>query len=385
MIIVDERHFLKKQLVDQGFDVFDFFENHQILDLSTFCQLPLQRKADILLVDTQSVIDHPELQEKFQTVLNTFLGALFFHEEQNEKAFNWVQNQASYMKKIVGNNALPMPELHWTMLSNQLQFFWNILEEQRALQKHITAFSSELDQVLQTAEWEMNKAKKVHEILIPKRSDEIKGVRFLNKYAVGDGASGEFFDLHQNSNKVFQILISSQSYLISSALLGILGQHKQQPTFHPDIFLREAIGEIQTINSSKKKKSVVEAVILELDLNHLTLKVYGWGKTEFYSRTKGKVSLDLAPLAPGHSELSHYQLERGEKFIVFSPGFLFNWKEAQAKQDIHTFIKDHQQLNQDELIMELFFQVRHGKSSEFLSSDATVVMMEVNRHGIHQI
>lgn len=384
MIIVDERSFLKPQLEDKGFHVFDFYDHHQVLSVKAFCELPLQRRGEILLVDTETLLKHPELQENFKTLMNTFLGVVFFHEQQNQKAISWVQDQAAFLTKIVGEYALPMPQLQWTMLSNQLQFFWDIIEQQRVLQKNLVQFSTELDQVLQTAEVEMAKAKKIHEILIPKRNDEIKGVQFFNKYAAGDGGGGEFFDLYQTPNKVYQIMISSQSYLISSAVLGLLNQHKQKD-FNPQSFLKDAMEEINTVNSAKKKKSEAEVSVMELDLSQLVLKVHGWGQIEFFSMQKGKVNLGLPAMKGGESTPVSYQLERGEKFMVFSAGFLFNWKETHLKQDLYQFVKNHQGQGLQDLLMELFFQLRLEKTSEFLKKDATVMMMEVNRHGIHQV
>lgn len=383
MVLLDERKFLIKQLEDHEFNIFDFYDARETFTLEALCELPLNRRADVLLVDTQTVLDHPELQEKFKVILNTFLGVIFFHEQKNVKAQSWVHDQSAFLTKIIGEYSLPMPQLQWTMLSNQLQFLWNILEEQKGLQKHIVKFSQELDQAIHSAESEMIKAKKIHEVLIPRRSEEIKGVSFLNKYAAGDGGGGEFYDLHHAGNKIYQVLISSQSYLISSSLIGVLNLHKQKE-FHPEAFLKDARAEIQAINGAKKKKSEVELVILEMDTSQLTLKLSGWGQAEFYSQLNGKVNLGLKP-APDSTETLTYQLAKGEKMIVFSPGFIFNWREGHINQELYTFLRNHHELNQTDLMMELFLQLSLVKETEFLSKDATIVMMEVNRHGIHQI
>ncbi len=371
MIIVDERQFIQKEMEDKGFGLFDFFQGPQIMSLAEFTKLPLQRRADILLVDTETLLKQPELQESFRAVINTFLGVIFFHDHSNQKAQNFVESEAAFLTKIVGEYSLPMAQLHWTMLSNQLQFFWTLLEEQKNLQKHMGNFSRELDQVLRSAEMEMARAKKIHEVLIPRRHDEIKGVYFSNKYAAGDGGGGEFYDLFQSAGKVHQILVSSQSYLISSSILGLLNKHKQTE-FIPFKFLKDAESEIAVINGAKKKKSEAEVLVLELDLSKLTLKVYGEGKAEFYSQKKGPVQLKQP-----------YQLEKGENVIVFSPGFLFNWKETH-KMDIASFVKTQTQ-KPEELLSELFFQLKMDQDSQFLKRDATVAMMEVKRHGIHQV
>jgi len=378
MVLLDERKFLELELEAQGLGIFDFYEGHQNFNMKTLCELPLNKRADILLVDTQTVLNYPELEEKFKVIINTFLGVIFFHEEKNESAQTWVLTQAAILNKIIGNYSLPMAPIHWTMLSNQLQFLWNLLGEQKSLQKHMIKFSQDLDLALQSAESEMIKAKKIHEVLIPKRSDEIKGVSFLNKYAAGDGGGGEFYDLHQSANKVYQILIASQSYLISSSLIGILNLHKQKD-FSPEDFLRDAKSEIETINGSKKKKSEVEIVVLELDTAHLSLKKFGHGKAEIFSMKNGKVDFDLT------DSNGIYQLAKGEKLLVLSPGFIFNWKEGRIKEELYSFINNHHQLSQTDLVMELFLQLSLVKEADFLSRDSTVVMMEVNRHGIHKI
>lgn len=371
MIIVDERSFIEKQLSEKGFEVFDFYENHSVMNVANFCKLPLQKRADILLVDTQTLLSHPELQENFKAIINTFLGVIFFHEHSNQKAQSWVEDQAAFITKIVGEYALPMPQLEWTMLSNQLQFFWSILQEQKELQKKLSVFSQELDLIMQNAEAEMARAKVLHQTLIPKRHEEIKGVEFSSKYATGDGGGGEFYDLLQTPNKVFHILVSSQSYLISSALLGILNQHKQKD-FHPGNFLKDARQEIDVISSTKKKKPEADVMVLELDLSQLILTLHGSGKVELNSLSKGLVNLSTP-----------YQLSRGEKLVVLSAGFQHNWQEV-SKISIAQFLKEHQ-MPMGELMNELFFQLKLDQASEFLKKDATVVMMEVKRHGMHQV
>ena len=375
MIILDERNYLKPELESKGFGVFDFFDNHQVLDVKSFNKLELKRRGEFLLVDTQTLMNHPEAQETFKSLLNTFLGAVFFHDHANEKAQTWVQNEGAFLTKIIGEYSLPMSQLHWTMLSNQLQFFWNLIEDQRMLQKHMAQFSVELDQVLQNAEVEMTKAKKIHETLVPRRTDDIKGVLFSNKYAAGDGGGGEFYDLHQTSSKVYQILVSSQSYLISSAILGLLSQHREKD-FNPQNFLKDAQTEIETINGAKKKKSEVDLMVLELDLNTLALIAHTESKAELYSQSKGK--LELSKGVP-------FPLAKGEKVVVLSPGFIFNWSEGLPNKKLPDYLKTHADLPSPEMMSELFFQLKEGKDSQFLKKDATVVMMEVNRHGMHKV
>lgn len=375
MIILDERQFLEKELESKGFGIFDFFENHEVMSMKAFTSLELKRRSDFIIVDTETILKHPELQENFKSVLNTFLGAVFFHDHSNSKAQDWVKNEGAFLSKIIGEYALPMDQLHWTILTNQLQFFWSLIEDQKKLQKHISQFSIELDQVLQEAESEMIRAKKIHETLIPRRSEDIKGILITNKYAAGDGGGAEFYDLVQTPSKLFHIMVSSQSYLISSAIMGILSQHREKD-FSPKDFINDTLNEIATINSAKKKKSVTDILVLEIDLGNLQLKSHSTTKSEFYSQLNGKITLAAD---------EHYQLTKGEKVVVLSSGFLFNWIEGQRNSTIAQYLKDHANKSPAELMSELFFEIKETSKTEFLKKDATVVMMEVNRHGIHKI
>jgi hypothetical protein len=374
MIILDERSFLVKNLENQGFDLFDFFVDHQVLNLRSFEQLPLQRRADFLLVDTQTLLDHKSAIEGFKTVANTFAGIIFFHETDNKKALEWVGEQAAFQNKIIGQHELPMTPAGWNILSNQLNFLWTLLQEQKALQNHMIQFSQELDQVLQSAESEMIKARKIHEVLVPKRSDEIKGIHFMNRYSAGEGGGGEFYDLIQSGTNIYQILLSSQSYLISSALIGLMNQHRQKD-FNIQAFLRDALAEIDTINSTKKKRSEVDLNIIEIDTINLTFKMIHSGNSTIYSFKKGLIPIELETTR---------NLERGDKVLVLSPGFIHNWKESQTN-DLSKYLNDHQHLSSSEILLELFYEIKKSQNGEFLAKDSTVVMMEVNRHGIHKI
>jgi hypothetical protein len=376
MIILDERNFLAKELNARGFEIFDFYQNHKILDFKTFVSLDLKRRGEIILVDTQTVLNYPDvqLQETFKILLNTFNGAIFFNGAGNQKAIDWVENEAALFKKIIGEFSLPMPQIGWTILSNQMQFFSNMLEDQKRLQEHMANFSLELDQVLEMAQNDMMMAKKIQEAFIPRRSEEIRGIKFTNKYATGDGGGCEFFDLVQTPSKVYQVLISTQSYLISSAVIGILGSMKGN-NFNPQTFLENAFTEANVIRSSHNKKADVDLLVLEIDLPHLMMISHSNSDSCFYSPINGSFKLALG---------EKYQLVKGENVIFFSPGFIFNWNELYPEKNLFDELKVNQ-LSTNELITELFFLLKKESDRKFLTKDATILMVEVNRHGIYKV
>ncbi len=375
MIILDERNFVRPALESKDFGFFDFFEELKVLDAAAFSKLGLTRRADVLLVDTRTLLLKRDNLDAFRAVLNTFLGAVFFYDAADDEARAWVEAEAPLLSKIIGGHGLPMPALNWTILSNQLQFLWGLLEDQRKLQKHMAQLSVELDQVLQNAEEEMHRAKHLHAALVPRRTEEIRGIVFQNRYAAGNGGGGELYDLIQTSTKVYQILLSSQSYLISSAVIGILAQHKERG-FDPESFLTDFRAEAETINRSRKSRAEVDLLLTELDLASQTLTFLTDSKAELLSFPKG-----LVRPVRGQS----FRLEKAEKVVVFSPGFLFNWKEAYPGKVLATVIEGHMQLPAAEILAELFIALKETSGAGFLKRDATVALMEVTRHGIHKV
>jgi len=375
MIIIDEFNYLEKELKSHGFEVFDFFDHCQVMDLKTFISLDLKRRSDFVLVDTQTLMNHPDQIENFKVILNTFLAVVFFHKHSNEKAQQWVGDESGFLTKIVGEYSLPMSQVSWTIFSNQLQFFWSLIEEQKKLQNHLVKFSSEIDELLKTAKTEVTKAKKLHDTLIPRRREDIKGITFQNRYAAGNGKAAEFYDFIQTPSKVYQILFSSQSYLTSSSLLAILAKSREGH-FDPQLFIRSAYAEIESINAAKKTKIQTDLMVLELDLVSLRLSALTQSKVELYSQSSGKIDLALG---------DYYQLERGDKIIIFSSGFLFNWQEGKKGKSLNEALQKKFKDSSTELMSELFFQLKFSKDEQILQKDATLIVMEVHRHGVHKV
>ena len=80
-----------------------------------------------------------------------------------------------------------------------------------------------------------------------------------------------------------------------------------------------------------------------------------------------------------------FKLERGEKLIVFSPGFSFNWNETIKNVKKSSFFQEHQSLSANDLVMELFIKIKSDQAKDFLSQDASIVLIEVSKNAIVQL
>jgi hypothetical protein len=235
----------------------------------------------------------------------------------------------------------------------------------------------------------MLKAKKIHEGVVPRRTEDLKAVQLTSKYAVGEGAGSEYFDVIRGQNFVHLVFLHTTSYLASSCLMGLLNKYKGGPMgLDPQLFLQEAAFEIRGINANKKKPVDVQMLLLRLDQASLKCEGHAFGTFELFSQEHGFRALpQLSGFDSQKMEESRFSfsLTRGEKVVVFSPGFIFNWNETRPAAERGPFITTNQNLSGAELLMELFFQLKKQSSGDFLAKDATAVMMEVNRHGIQQV
>jgi len=374
MHIVDDQNLICRNLDQYGFELQEFSDQIENLRFDDFLHLNLKKRLDIVLINGMDLIDRIDVLENVKSILNTFHGAYVFFDKDSENNADKILEKIITFPKILGIYTFPLKTDEWILLCNQFQFFWNLMNDQRNLQNHIVQFSHELDHLITNSQKDLHKIKKVHRAFYPKREQKLKGLNVSSKYIAGDAGGAEFFDLAEENHRVFQFLFHSESYLISSAIMGVLNSHKNG-AFNVEQFLSDAWNEINTINSSKKKKSKVEILLIEFDLLNLSFKTYGNSSALAISK---KENFNLIRLD------EEYYLSKNEKFLILSPGFLSNWREIDLAIDPISFLNKHLvEKDSADLMNELFF---HLKSKNYQNKkDATVVMLEVNRHGIHKI
>ena len=154
------------------------------LGLDQFLQLDLKRRSELLIIDIHILKGQEKKWEDFKCSMNSYIGALFFSTQKDEHLEAWIKNEISLCPKVLGYYSYPLEGLENIILENQINFFQDFIQDQRKLQTQIVSFSSELNEVIENAEIEMNRAKALFEHIVPKRSDEIKGFYFTNKYIV---------------------------------------------------------------------------------------------------------------------------------------------------------------------------------------------------------
>ncbi len=353
-----------------------------IMDWSEFSKAELKAKSDFLIID---INEFEALSDSAISQLNTFTAAIVFYSSEEAARAIELSEKSS---KVIGMYQWPLAERDLTLLSHQVQFLVTHGDEKKNLKQQMIKFSEEIDFLVHSAEGEMLKAKRIHESVVPKRIEEFKGITLMSKYAVGSGSGSEYFDLIRGSHHSHLIIIHTSSYLASSSLMGIINKYKGEHFgLDFDLFMNEAEIEIQAINANKKKPVRVEMFLLTINNLDLSCSGYSYGSFDLISRKvavklPSVESFSLANKAQAYFE---FQLNREEKVIVFSPGFIFNWKEQLAQVSLNDFTRKGLEGESGELLVELFFQLKKKLKEDFLSKDATAIVMEVKRHAIQKV
>lgn len=389
MRIIDLHNRLLPAMQQHQLDLEEFFPHLEVITPDAFMKSPLEGRSDALLIDVPSM-SQVAVNDDFLSLLNTHSAVIMFMPALVQKDWEeWLQKVLALSDKVISVQTLSMGPSQWGLLRNQLLYFWRQRQERISFKEQMVRFSQEMDDLIRGAQSEMMKAKKIHEGVIPKRIEDLKAMQLLSKYAVGEGSGSEYFDVIRGQTQAHLIFVHTSSYLASSCLMGLLNKYKGGPAgFDAQLFIQEAALEISAINANKKKQVDVQIMLLKIEQHTLQCEGFAFGTFELFSQENGLYALPrLNGFDINRLEESRFsfRLNRGEKVVVFSPGFIFNWNEAHTAVERGAFIESQKSLPGSELLMELFFQLKKESSGDFLAKDATAVMMEVHRHAIQQV
>lgn len=389
MLIIDAKNRILPALKSHGHDVEDFFGHFQSLDVEGFLKVKLEERKDVLLLDLESFAGR-KLEDSLLARFNTYSGLIIFLPvTPTPQASAFLDELMTISDRVFSIQRYDMPDSGWDLLKNTLLMFWRQRLEREGMRQQMMKFSQQMDELIRAAHEDMHRAKKIHEDVVPRRMEELKGATLYSKYAVGEGAGSEYFDLIRGSAHSHMVFLHTNSYLASSCLMGILNKQKEDGSgFSEEAFLQEAATELKAINAHKKRPVHVELMLMKVEHGSFHCEGFCFGTFEVLGLQQGPVHLgSVTDFKPDEKEKARFgfEMQRGEKVVVFSPGFIFNWNEKQSQVTREAFWKSHPRLNGPELLMEMFFQLKRQTSGDFLAKDATSVMMEVNRHAIQQV
>lgn len=274
------------------------------------------------------------------------------------------------------------------LVQNQINFIESNLKNHEVLKSQLISLSRELSETMEDVGSQLLRVKKVYEQKAPKRLENFKGFTIYSKYAAGEDMGGEFFDIFAKENKIFMLMSASSSYIASSSILEYFSELKGQAeiTVENEInFIDRVKDELEQINENKKKPVEAQLITCILDINTLNITGHVFGNFQVMSSNLKREVTRNNPLS-GKIENSAFelQLERGERLLLNSPGFINNWDMSRPEFMIEELVSN-KQIKALDVLDEVYFQLKKESKTGFLSHDASSLILEVQSNVMLQV
>ncbi len=257
--------------------------------------------------------------------------------------------------------------------------------------KDLAEVGEDLNDMIQFSLEELQRVKRLHEKVVPMKNDNFKGVQILSKFAAGEGAGGEFFDIVKGDQEVLLLLTNTSSYVASSVILSHFEKLRAYQTFGLDrikSFVNELSAELKDLELLDTKNSdTLQILVAKIDLSKMKIEGFQYGKTELVSSKGHYLSSNEIPLSKEFLDQAafSFDLERGERLVISSPGVRKNCGGFMDNKKYEDFVKERLPLGPRELLNEVYFQLKKKRESDFLQFDASVIYLEVDKNVIIEV
>lgn len=234
---------------------------------------------------------------------------------------------------------------------------------------------------------ELHRLKRLHERLVPLRGEKIKGVSIHSKFAAGESAGGEFFDTVSHDREILILMASSRSYVASSAILGHFEDLRNKKNFSEEA-LEDFIASL-AYELKKLQNNDVEILLVTMDINTMEAKGFNFGGATIWKNgisVNQKNDLDLNPVFVEKAKVE-FKLNRGEQIFIRSSGFAKNLTGTKLENNDKwsDFLVGLEKRNTHEKMAELFYQLKKDIDKDFLKTDASAILIEVDKNAILQV
>jgi hypothetical protein len=245
-----------------------------------------------------------------------------------------------------------------------------------------------LDNLVAQSLRELQRVKKLHEALVPMRLEKLKSMNLASKFAAGEASGGEFYDVIRNDRQVILLMSHAMSYLTTSIILSHFESLKNEQNVTSEslaLFIKSLAKECRQVEAEPQKE--VQLFVLKIDLNSLNAEGYLFGQSQMISTTRGTPNSNKYPFDAAFSEQAHFTMkfERGLKYCLLSPGVHKNGNGLLDGVDSARFVLERIEGESSHVLNEVFYQLKRGRTENFLDFDATAIIIEVNSHVIVQI
>lgn len=309
----------------------------------------------------------------------------------NETA-GWFSCGENIEGNITGNNYLGHIDANSNaqIQANIIQSFTCLIDKSLDLKSSLIKLNTEMDNVVSNVELELLRIKKLYERSAPKRFDYLKGLTYISKYAAGESSGGEFFDAIKVDSKLLVLMSSCDSYLTSSCILNLFANLKDEASLDKSIinsFVEEVVNEVNVLSDGGKEEIDCNLLVCMLDFKSFEISGNIFGSFDVCSsNSKHIYKGNTLKINKKNIEKSLFEmhLQRKERLLLMSPGFKINWGSGKQEINLDEVISD-EDIKPNDLLDELFFQMKKDVKSGFLKHDASAIMLEVDQNVMLEI
>lgn len=278
------------------------------------------------------------------------------------------------------------PELYLSYMQKM------ILGQNSGNKDFLLSLNHNLDDIIVDLEGNLEKIKKIHRNVVPKRRQEVKGLTFVNRYSVGEGPGGEFLDFIHHQQKLLLFLSSSPSHVLSSMVLsyfGYLTQKKELNITVMEKFFENFARDMKEFSLDKLGggESRLKIFTALIDLSTFQCHGLNFGETIMVDQDRQLLAPNTYPFNPEFISQARFQLQlkRGDKLVVASPGLRQNCQDFLDQRPVADFIKTLCSKNSSDILENIFFELKKNLKGGFLPYDATACFIEVDKNAIIQV
>lgn len=354
------------------------FEHHDVLDISN--------TSDKLTGPEQSFFFAWPLCEKSKNLLSELeLGYYLLYSKLNE-------HDSELLKLVEGDKNLLSPidisrdhRLHLPILRTKSESTGD-----KAREKFLEV-GSDLNLMIEKSLDELQKVKALHEKVVPMKNDTFKGIKIISKFAAGEKAGGEFFDIVKGEQEVLLLLTNTKSYVAASIILSHFEKLRVSNYFGKEkvcSFLTDLSSELLSLDLLDYSDSEsLQLLVVKVNLNKMKASGYQFGQNGIVSSENNSFGSNTFPVGKEFFDQAEFSfdLKRGERLVISSPGVRNNCGDLMDNQNYSKFVKEKLALEPRELLNEIFFQLKKGRDGDFLEFDASVIYIEVDKNAIIEI
>lgn len=246
-----------------------------------------------------------------------------------------------------------------------------------------------LNQLVTQSLQELQRVKKIHETLVPIRTEKMKGFSITSKFAAGESSGGEFYDVIKGEEEFAIILAHSRSYVVSGLILSAFEEFKKNKSFGPDHIQKFSVELAQIVKREVGPKAYEELQLLlaRVDMKSLMIEGVNWGHSQLLSSGDFFVGENNFPIDSSFVEKAAFQnkLTRSGSYVLLSPGLRADCGDRIEGESLMSFVRRMMPDGPQKTLQELFYHLKRNRESSFLKYDATSVYIEVDPNVIVQI